>query len=85
MIKKQFKIVKEKIVEQAHNVLGIERRSTSRKAYRDYLENIFKIQTVSQDRELVLTIVTLTHRLLYEYSKENGQTETMNMIKEANH
>ena len=78
MIKKQIEILKEGAHKQALILIGF--KSRSRKDYSNHLENLFKTQDISTDRELVIKIVTYAYRLLYEDAKINGMKAAFEMI-----
>ena len=81
MIKKQIRIVHEKIKSQVHAVLGTDRRKN--RAYRDYMEHLYDTQEFTKDREVFMMTVTLSHRALYEMWRECGSQEVWCLLSDG--
>ena len=81
MIKNQFGLIHKKVKEQVKIVFGRDRRKN--KPYRDYLEHLFSVQTFTEDREIFMMTVTLSHRALCERLRDGGHQAVFDIISDG--
>lgn len=80
MIKKQIDRVRKKIQIQVHAVFGVERRKNGTK--RRLLEDIFREQTITKDREIAMTITTLVIAKLRELRRSCGDDALWDILRD---